>query len=276
MTVISPPASIHSPVGALLRQWRRRQRLSQLALALRAGVSARHLSFVESGRARPSREMVLRLAEWLELPLRARNELLLAAGFAPAFAELALQSGESAVTRVLLQRVLAGHEPYPALAVDRHWNVVAANRAIAPLLNCVSPHLQQQPINVLRNSLHPEGMAGRIANYAEWRSHLVGRLRRQIDITSDPVLAALHREVSAYPVSAVARELTVAEAGHEIAVPLIFDSPIGRMTLISTTMVFGTATDVMLSEIALETFFPQDDETMALLRQLAEHVPGAQ
>jgi transcriptional regulator with XRE-family HTH domain len=258
------------PVGRLFREWRQRRRITQLDLALKADTSPRHISFVETGRSTPSREMVLRLAEQLEIPLREQNELLLAAGYAPAFRQRPLQDPALAGARQAIDRLLAGHEPYPALALDRHWNVVAANQAIEPLLHCVAPALQQPPVNVLRNSLHPEGLAPRIANLPEWRAHLLARLRRQIDLTGDPVLVDLLRELHGYPVAPGSEGVLTDSGEEDVVVCLRFASPAGTMNLISTTMVFGTPLDVTLSELALETFFPADASTGSLLRQLAE------
>jgi transcriptional regulator with XRE-family HTH domain len=258
------------PVGDLFREWRQRRRITQLDLALRADTSSRHISFVETGRSVPSREMILRLAEQLEIPLRQRNELLLAAGYAPAFRERPLQDPALAEARQAIDRLLAGHEPYPALALDRHWNILAANEAIEPLLHCVAPSLQRPPVNVLRNSLHPEGLAPRIANLPEWRAHLLARLRRQIDRTADPVLVDLLRELHGYPVPAGNERVLTESSEAGVFVYLRFVSPAGTMNLMSTTMVFGTPLDVTLSELALETFFPADASTASLLRQYAE------
>jgi len=258
------------PVGDFLREWRQRRRLSQLDLALKADVSARHLSFLETGRSQPSREMVLHLAEHLDLPLRERNELLLAAGYAPAYRERPLRDPALSGARQAMERLLAAHEPFPAIAVDRHWTLVAANRAIEPLLKCVAPALQRSPINVLRNSLHPDGAAPRIANLPEWRAHVFARLRRQIELTGDPVLADLLRELRGYPVPP-GSEPAPADGGEAaVVVPLRFASPAGMLNLISTTMVFGTPLDVTLSELALEAFFPADAATAEILRRLAQ------
>ena len=262
------PSQAPAHVGELLRHWRQRRRLSQLDLALKADVSARHLSFVETGRAQPSRAMILHLAEQLEVPLRERNSLLLAAGFAPAFPERPLQDPALALAREAVERVLAAHQPYPALAVDGRWNLVAANRAVAPFLTCVSPALQQPPVNVLRVSLHPEGMAARIANLGEWRAHVFARLRRQIDLTADAALADLLRELRGYPAPAEAEP--PAADGAAVFVPLRFASPAGVLNLVGTTMVFGTPLDITLSELAVEAFLPGDAETAAALRRLAE------
>lgn len=185
--------------GQLLREWRARRNLSQFQLASGAAVSTRHLSFIETGRARPSREMVLHLADRLDVPLRERNRLLVAAGFAPAYGERALDSDEMAPVRQALERFLAAHEPYPALVLDRHWNLLLANTALAPLLEGVAPELLAPPTNALRATLHPDGMASRILNFDEWSAHLVHRLRREIALTGDPEQEALLGEVLAYP-----------------------------------------------------------------------------
>jgi transcriptional regulator with XRE-family HTH domain len=252
--------------GAQLREWRQRRRLSQLDLAGDAEVSTRHLSFVETGRAMPSREMVLRLADRLEVPLRERNRLLTAAGFAPMYAERSLDDPALKAAREAVELVLKGHEPYPALAVDRHWSLVSYNRMVLPLLADVAPALMQPPINVLRLSLHPQGLAPRIVNLAQWRAHLLARLRQQVIVSADPVLAALADELRAYPAPA--------DASHDgveasVVVPLLLRTPAGTLSFISTTTVFGTPVDVTLSELALETFFPADAATAALLRAAA-------
>lgn len=190
------------PVGEVLREWRQRRRLSQLDLALDADISTRHLSFVETGRSAPSREMVLRLAERLGVPLREQNGLLMAAGFAPVFPERSLDDPALQAARRAIDLVIAGHEPYPALAVDRHWTLLSANRAVAPLLAGAAVELLRPPVNVLRLSLHPDGLAPRIANLAEWRAHLLTRLRHQVDVTADATLGALLRELTDYPAPA--------------------------------------------------------------------------
>jgi transcriptional regulator with XRE-family HTH domain len=245
------------PLGTLLRDWRRRRRLSQLDLALEAGVSARHLSFLETGRSKPSREMVLHLSEQLEVPLRDRNHLLLAAGFAPAFEERPLDGPEMAPVREALDRVLTGHEPYPAVVVDRWWNLAAANRSIAMFTAPVPAHLMEPPVNVLRVSLHPDGMASRILNYAEWRAHLLDRLHRQVALTADERLAALYEEVSAYP----GETGEVHGRGGEIAVPLRYDAGGHELSFFSTIATFGTAVDITLAELSIEAFFPADQTT---------------
>lgn len=260
------------PVGEFLREWRQRRRLSQLDLALEAEISTRHLSFMETGRSTPSREMVLRLAERLDMPLRDRNALLVAAGYAPLFSERKLDDPALQPARKAMELVLAGHEPYPALAIDRHWNMIAANKALPPLLTGVDPALLQPPVNVLRLSLHPQGVAPRIANYWEWRAHLFDRLRHQIEISADPVLVDLMNELAAYPappgLAPHAPGNSQEYAG--VVVPFQLVTPTGMLSFISTTTVFGTPLDVTLSELALETFFPADTQTAQALRRPVE------
>jgi transcriptional regulator with XRE-family HTH domain len=263
-------ASASRPVGDLLREWRRRRRLSQLDLALDADISARHLSFVETGRSQPSRDMVLLLAEQLEVPLRERNVLLACAGYAPVFAERPLTDPALAAAREAIEVVLKGHEPFPALAVDRHWSLVSANRTALALMAGVDPELTKPPANVLRVSLHPKGLAPHIDNLAEWRAHLLARLERQIDATGDVALAALHEELSAYPAPETRGRASHAhpEAGM-IAIPMKLRTGAGVLSFFSTTTVFGTPVDITLSEIALEAFFPADRETAEALRRMA-------
>jgi len=256
----------------LLREWRSARRRSQLDLALAADVSTRHLSFLETGRTQPSRDMVLHLAEQLEVPLRERNVLLLAAGYAPAFPERPLSDPALEAARRAVELVLAGHEPYPALAVDRHWQLVASNRAVAPMLGGIAPALLQPPVNVLRLSLHPDGLAPRIANLGEWRTHLLARLRRQVEMGADPALLELLRELRGYP-APPGREPDAAaaeRASRSVVIPLQLLTEGGTLSFISTTTIFGTPVDITLSELALETFFPADAATGAALRALAE------
>jgi transcriptional regulator with XRE-family HTH domain len=245
-----------SDVGLLLRRWRTTRRMSQLELSAHAGVSARHLSFLETGRARPTRDMILRLSEQLAVPLRAQNELLLAGGFAPAFAESGLDGPPLAAVLASLRAVLAGHEPCPALLIDQHWTMIDANAAVAPLLEGCAPWLLEPPVNVLRVSLHPEGMAPRIGNLAEWRTHVLHRLDRQAAATADPVLRDLHAELAAYPGG------TSAAKPDGLVVPLRF----GALSFFSLTSVLGTPLDVTLSELAIEAFLPADARTAAALR----------
>ena len=250
--------------GTMLRDWRCRRRLSQLDLALAADVSARHLSFIETGRARPSADMVARLADHLDVPLRDRNQLLLAAGYAPVYGQRGLDEPEMGPVREALERVLQGHEPYPAVAVDRHWGMVAGNAALALLTNGVADHLLEPPVNVLRLGLHPEGLAPRIANLPEWRAHLLDRLGRQAVVSGDPALAALHTELAAYPGGEAGPSPDL--AAGEIAVPLRLRIGDRELTLISTITTFGTAVDVTLSELSIEAFFPADAATAEFLR----------
>lgn len=259
-------ATLPPPIGSLLRGWRQRRRLSQLELALDAEVSTRHLSCVETGRAQPSREMVLRLAERLEVPLRERNRLLTAAGFAPMYGERRLDDPALGAAREAVEQVLRGHEPYPALAIDRHWNLVSHNRAVPPLLAGVSAQLLVPPVNVMHLSLHPQGLAPRILNLAQWRGHAFARLRQQIAASADPQLEALLASLQRYP--APAHDAAPIDAA--MVVPLQIDSPAGVLSLFGTTTVFGTPVDVTLSELALETFFPADAATATALRTLYE------
>jgi transcriptional regulator with XRE-family HTH domain len=263
-----PELAARPRVGHLLRDWRLRRRLSQLDLAVEAGVSARHVSFVETGRSRPSAEMVMQLAEHLEVPLRDRNALLLAAGYAPAFAQRDLDDPEMGPVREALERLLRGHEPYPAVVVDRHWGLVAANRPVARLTAGVAPHLMEPPVNVLRLSLHPDGLAPRILNLGQWRAHLLDRLARQAVVSGDPALFALHEELAALP---------GAEPGHgvdletsEIAVPLRLGVEGEELAFISTATGFGTAIEVTVSELAIESLFPADEATARFLRAWSE------
>jgi len=247
-------------VGTLLRAWRGRRRRSQLDLALAAGLSTRHLSFLETGRSRPSREMVIRLANELEVPLRERNQLLLAAGYAPVYRQTPVDAPGMQVVRAALDRLLAGHEPYPAIIVDGGWNLVAANRSVAVLTEGVSPALLEPPVNVLRLTLHPEGMAPRVANLGELRALLLSGLRRQAAITGDPALGALHEELSSYPCDDPA-PATPAGVAAEVALPLRLRTAGGELALLTTIATFGTAVDITLAELAVELFLPADEAT---------------
>jgi transcriptional regulator with XRE-family HTH domain len=255
--------------GDHLRQWRQHRRLSQLDLSQEADISTRHLSYVETGRSMPSREMVLRLAERLQVPLRERNALLVAAGYAPMYRERPLQDPALASARQAVERLLKAHEPYPALAVDRHWNLIAANRMLSHLLDGADPSLLAPPVNVLRLSLHPKGVAGKIVNLGQWRAHLFERLRQQIHATGDPALASLLEELQGYPVADAAADVSVPGEHAGVVVPLQLRSPAGVLSFFSTTTVFGTPVDVTLQELALETFFPADERTAEVLRDLA-------
>jgi transcriptional regulator with XRE-family HTH domain len=246
--------------GELLRDWRQRRRLSQLDLAIAANVSSRHLSFVETGRAKPSSEMILHLAEHLDVPLRDRNTLLLAGGYAPAFPEHALSAPELTAVQQALQRVLAGHEPYPAVVVNRWWELVAANRGIEMFIRDVKPDLLEPPANVLRLSLHPDGMAPRIANLPEWRAHLLTRLHRQAEATGDQRLVSLHAELEAYP-GGQAQPPRPAD----VVVPLRYRAGDAELSFLSITAVVGTPMDVTVEELAIESFYPADEATAAAL-----------
>jgi transcriptional regulator with XRE-family HTH domain len=251
-------------VGPLLREWRERRRLSQLDLGLEAGVSARHLSFIETGRSRPSAEMVVQLATALDVPLRERNTLLLAAGHAPAYGQRDLDEPEMGPVREAIDRLLRAHEPFPAVVIDRHWGLVAGNAAIPLMTAGVAEHLLEPPVNVLRLSLHPEGMAPRIVNLGEWRAHLLDRLGREAVVSGDPALFALHDELSGYPSGepGFSPDLDVGA----IAVPLRLKIEGQELSFISTATSFGTATDVTVSELSIESFFPVDDATPEVLR----------
>jgi transcriptional regulator with XRE-family HTH domain len=255
-------------VGNHLREWRQRRRLSQLDLALEAEISARHLSFLETGRSTPSREMLLHLAEQLEIPPRERNVLLVSAGYAPMFTERDLDDPELAAARAAIDQVLEGHKPYPAFAIDRRWNIVASNRALQPMYVDVLPSLLEPPVNALRLSLHPQGLAPRIANLAEWRAHLLARVRQQIDLTADPELVELLQELQSYPAP---RQPPGRAGPRPVGVVVPFQIRIGEAVLsfFSTTMVFGTPIDITLSELAVESFFPADGETAAQVRAMA-------
>ncbi len=253
-------------VGTQLRDWRQRRRLSQLDLALDADISTRHLSYLETGRSQPSREMVLRLAERLAVPLRERNLLLSAAGYAPVFPSRPYADPDLAPARLAVEAVLAGHEPFPALAVDRGWTMVAANGAVAPLLDGVAPHLVRPPVNVLRLSLHPDGLAPRIENLPEWRAHLLTRLRHDVDATADVGLASLLEELAALPMPPGSRRPVAQPERPALVVPLRIKVGDAVLSFISTTTVFGTPLDVTLSELAIEAFYPADAATAAALR----------
>lgn len=244
--------------------------MSQLDLALEAEVSTRHLSFLETGRSQPSRDMLLHLSEALSIPLRERNAILVAAGFAPVFGERDLDDPALVSAREAIEAVLRGSEPFPALAVDRHWNIVSFNNAAGGLLTGVDPELLARP-NALRLALHPQALGWRIDNYAEWRAHLLARLRQQIEASGDDGLEKLLAEISAYPPPDHARKTPhVQHAAPAIVVPLRLRTEGGVLSFMSTMTVFGTPVDVTLSELAIETFFPADPETSATLRARAE------
>jgi transcriptional regulator with XRE-family HTH domain len=269
MSTFSAPARADQPqparIGDHLREWRQRRHLSQLDLAGDAEISARHLNFVETGRSAPSREMVLRLAERLDVPLRERNVLLAAAGFAPAFPQRSLDDPALKSARAAIDLVLRAHEPNPALAVDRHWNLVSANRMVMPLLEGIPARLLGQPFNVLRLSFHPEALAARTVNLAEWCGHLLERLHRQCEATADPELIRLYHDLKAFPIPARSAPLSA----DTVAIPFKMRLDGDVLSFFSTTMIFGTPVDITLSELALETFFPADDLTAERMRRMA-------
>ena len=257
-------------IGGLIREWRQRRRLSQLDLACDAEISTKHLSFLETGRALPSREMLLHLADRLAIPLRDRNVMLRAAGFAPSYQERSLDDPDFHLARQSIDLILAMHDPNPALAVDRHWTMAASNRAVANLISGVDPMLLTPPVNVIRLSLHPAGLAPRIINLMEWRRHLIARLRQQIDLTGDPILADLVEEVRDYPLPPGPAGRTRPQDHEMVAVPFQLATVHGPLSFFSTTTVFGTPIDITLSELAIEAFFPADQATVAVMRRLGE------
>jgi transcriptional regulator with XRE-family HTH domain len=254
------------PFGVLLRRWRERRRMTQADLAYAAESSTRHLSCLETGKAQPSREMIGRLAEHLEMPLREQNTLMLAAGFAPAFEERPLAALEGA--KVAIDAVLKAHKPYPAFAVDRHWNIVASNSALPQLYEGCSPDLMRPPVNGVRLVLHPAGMGPRVVNYAAWRAHVLTVLRQQIDARADPVIRGLFAEVSAYPAPSGSESAAGLEASERFATPLKIATRFGVMSFLGTVTVFGTPHDVTLSELALEMLFPADDRTAEIAKAM--------
>ena len=249
--------------GVLLRRWRERRRLTQTDLALAANSSTRHLSYLETGKSQPSRAIIARLAELLEVPLRDRNALLLAAGFAPAYRETAIDALDPA--KAAMDRILRAHLPYPAFAVDRHWNVVLSNGALPQLYEGCSEALLAPPINAMRLMLHPEGMGPRILNFAAWRAYSLSVLRQQIEARADPKLQALHSEVAAYPFPPGSGDTVGFEDSERLATPLRLTTRFGTLSFLNTVTVFGTASDITLAELALEMLFPADDQTIEIV-----------
>ena len=264
-------------IGALLREWRERRRLTQLELALDAGVSARHLSFVETGRSKPGREMLLRVLERLEVPFREQNRLLLAAGHAPAFPERSLEDPDLAPVREALEVILKGHEPYPAVAVDRAWNLVAANSPMYSLAGVVDidPALLERPINVMRLGLHPRGLAPLMINLGDWHAHWLERLERQLAVTGDEELAALIEEIARYPVPEPERDPASGLGGSEILGPVRVHGPGGgELSFFGMFATFDTPFEVTTSELAIELLFPADRTTAELLENLPTDLDG--
>ncbi|MFD7912306.1 helix-turn-helix domain-containing protein [Streptomyces sp. NPDC059752] len=256
-------------VGTLLRAWRERRGISQLELAGRADSSSRHISFIETGRSRPSEEMVLRLAGHLDVPMRERNSLLLAAGYAPRYAHTALDDPAMETLREGIARLLAGYEPYPALVVNAVYDVVAANRGIAMLLDGLPEHLLTPPLNAMRITLHPEGLAPRIHNLKEWRGHLLAQMERQIALARSEPLRALYEEVSAYPVAErPGGDGVPEEPTAYIALPLVIEHDGHLLTFVSSIATFNTPMDVTVAELAIETMLPADPATVKYLHSL--------
>jgi transcriptional regulator with XRE-family HTH domain len=259
------PESHHA--GRLLRKWRQRRKLSQLDLSCESGISTRHLSFLETGRSSPSRNMLLRLCENLDLPLRERNRLFVAAGYAPVYPERPLEHPSLVSARDAMDKLLVGLEPNPALVIDSHWTLISSNRFVPPLLEGAASWLVQPPVNVIRLCLHPEGIAPRIVNLHEWRPHLLERLRRQIDASGDPVLLELRKEVRRYPEPTPEGRMSVEPDAAIVPLRLAFGDNV--FSFLSTTMLFGTPLDITLSELAVECFFPTDTITAERLKELA-------
>ncbi|HEY6498877.1 MAG TPA: helix-turn-helix domain-containing protein [Streptosporangiaceae bacterium] len=263
-------------VGERLRTWRERRRVSQLDLSLQAGISARHLSFVETGRSKPSSGLILRLSEELDVPLRERNALLLAGGFAPAYPERGLDAPPLSAVTEAMRQVITAHMPNPALAVDGHWELIDANDAVFRMVEGTAPELMEPPINVLRVSLHPDGMAPGIVNLAQWRRHVLFRLRRQADRSGDPFLHELYEELSGYPGGGETGEAGLSnEAGEaggaaDVVLPMRLRMDGQELSFLSTTTVFGSPLDVTVAELAIESFYPADAATAARMRALAK------
>jgi transcriptional regulator with XRE-family HTH domain len=253
-----------SKFGVHLKHWRRVRGFSQLHLSVNAGVSARHLSFIETGRAQPSREMVLLLASQLQVPLREQNAMLLAAGFAPTFLQRDLNEPELDAARDAVRLVLANHDPFPAIAVDRKWDVLMSNCGAAALAEGVAPELLAPTMNVYRISLHPDGMRNRVVNFADYARHLLGRLRHDAAVSGDAALHALLREVEEYPgIKSMPGAIT---SRGEVALPLRLRTAGGELSFITMIATFGTPFDVTVSELAIESFFPADEATARQMR----------
>jgi transcriptional regulator with XRE-family HTH domain len=263
-------------IGDELRRWRKRRDMSQLDLALSADISTRHLSFVETGRSQPGRELLLRLTRELEIPLRGRNELLVSAGFAPVFQQRSYDDPAFDPVRRVIDAALALHRPFPAYVIDRYWDVVASNGAVPELFEGIAPELARRPMNVVRLMLHPRGLAPRAVNLGAWRTRLLARLRQQVNLTADPALEALLREARSFPGPDAGEEETT-DPDSNLMVPLQIMTGIGRLSFLNATMVFGTPVDVTLEEIALEKLYPADASTEdAIRRAAARHLMDVQ
>lgn len=274
-TLHSPPATTVRPtteggIGDLIREWRQQRRLSQMDLALDVGISPRHLSFVETGRARPGAEVLLAIAERLALPLRTRNVWLMAAGYAPRYTEQPLASAQMTQIHAALDKLLHAHDPYPGVVLDGGWNVVRANSAAQRLIALLPPALREPGVNMFRASLHAEGYAALTRNFHEWGAYLLRTLRRQVQESRDPQLAALEQEVRAYPhVAALLDAPGPAGGAPELLVPCEMDIGGHRLSLFTTLTAFGTPRDITLAELSVELFYPSDPATDALLHQFA-------
>lgn len=254
-------ARTSQPVGELLRSWRTRRRLSQLELSSRAEISTRHLSFVETGRSRPTPQMILRISDHLDVPLRERNQLLLAGGYAPAYPEHTLDAPELEGVRAALRQVLVAHEPHPALLINRYWEMLDANSSLDALGGGVAAHLMEPPANVLRLALHPDGLAPRILNLPQWRAHLLAQVRSRADQTGDPRLRELHEELASYPGG-----LDPTRSAGDVVLPLRLSHPEGELSLLSIAAALETAADVTVADLSIETFYPADRVTSERLR----------
>jgi transcriptional regulator with XRE-family HTH domain len=251
-------------VGVLVKRWRERRRRSQLDVSLAADLSTRHLSYIETGRSRPSREMIERICDELDVPLRERNRLHLAAGFAPAHPERPFS--DLGAAREAVDAVLAGMAPNPAVAVNVCWEMLAANDAMLAFLDGLPDELRGERVNILRATLHPDGLAPQVRNLEQWRAHVLRRVRRQLERTAAEGLIELLAELEGYGDV----DPSTAPADHDLVVPLQLSTPYGDLSLLYAATVFGSPRDVTLDEIAIETFFPADASTGRLLRTMAD------
>jgi transcriptional regulator with XRE-family HTH domain len=258
------------PINDLIREWRQRRRMSQFDLACDTEISTKHLSYLETGRAQPDREVLLRVADRLAIPLRERNVMLRAAGFAPSYQERPLDDPSFSSARQSMELILASHDPSPALAIDRHWTLIAANKAVAQLTAGVDLLLLKPPVSVVRLYLHPAGLAPRIINLIEWRRHIIARLQQRIEMTGDPVLLDLVEEVRDYPLPPGSPGQAKPQDHDLIAVPFRLATVHGSLSFFSTTTVFGAPVDITLSELAIESFFPADQATAGIMRRMVK------
>ncbi|WP_105970696.1 helix-turn-helix domain-containing protein [Streptomyces geranii] len=272
MTEVQESRQVSRPVGELMRRWREQRGYSQLALATRAEISARHLSFLETGRSKPSRDMVLRLGRHLDLALREQNQLLLAAGYAPAYTDSPLDVAEMLPVRAALRQILTGHEPFPALVVDRNWNIVLSNSGFQFFAEGAAPELLQPPVNALRLALHPDGMQPRIVNFPDWRAQLLMRLQRRVELTAEPGLARLYQELIAYPAGGEPTRPPRTDQA-DLTLPLRLRYRDTELSLICTIATFGMPLDVTVAELAVEAFLPTDEATGELLKRLHTAAP---